>query len=146
MYNGHKLKHWYHLYAAGLWQVPFSEHLIALTESGLLDALDYIGVGIVGSDANRAAVKEVLPPKFHVVAEAGAGFEQVTHAAIVADLESDPEPAKILYCHSKGAANHRHDQDNWRKEMTQGVVYHWRECVDLLDEYDAVGCRWKRDP
>lgn len=138
-----KLKHYYHIWANGLWQVPFNEHLIALTDSGLLDSLDFIGVGIVGSDANRAAVKEVLPPKFQVVAESGAGFEQVTHAALAEDLQ---EPAKIFYSHTKGAANHRHDQDNWRREMTDGTVYHWRECVDLLDQYDAVGCRWRRDP
>lgn len=146
MYKGHKLKNYFHIYSTGLWQVPFNEHLTALTDSGLLDSLDFIGVGIVGSEANRQAVKEVLPPKFHVVAEAVSGFEQVTHAAIVAALESDPRPSKILYCHTKGAANHRHDQDVWRREMTDGTVYHWRECVELLDQHDAVGCRWRRDP
>jgi len=30
--------------------------------------------------------------------------------------------------------------------MTEGVVSHWRECVEFLNEYDAVGCRWRRDP
>lgn len=138
-----KLKHYYHIFSNGLWQLPFDEHLRALTDSGLLDVLDFIGVGIVGADANRAHVKKLLPSKFHVVAEAGIGFEQVTHTALAADLQ---EPAKILYCHTKGSANHRHDQDTWRREMTLGTVYHWRECVDLLDQYDAVGCRWRRDP
>lgn len=138
-----KLVHYYHIYSNGLWQLPFDEHLRALTDSGLLDALDFIGVGIVGADANRTHVKKLLPPKFHVVAEAGIGFEQLTHTALAADLQ---EPAKIFYAHTKGAANHRHDQDTWRREMTEGVVYHWRECVDLLDKYDAVGCRWRRSP
>lgn len=143
MYKGHKLKHYYHIFAQGLWQTPWTEHLTALTDSGFLDALDFIGIGIVGSEANRKRVKEVLPSRFNVVAEACSGFEQVTHAAIAEDLT---EPAKIFYAHTKGSANHRHDQDNWRREMTDGVVYHWRECVDLLDQYDAVGCRFRKDP
>lgn len=138
-----KLKHYYHIYADGHWAVPFDEHLRALTESGLFDMLDFIGVGIVGSDANREHVKKFLPEKIQVVAEAGLGWEQVTHTPLSKDLD---EPSKILYTHTKGAANYRPDQDTWRREMTAGVVYHWRECVDLLDKHDAVGCRWRRDP
>lgn len=138
-----KLKHYYHLYANGHWSVPFDEHLRALTDSGLLDALDFIGVGIVGTETNRNHVKKFLPPKFVVVAEAGIGWEQVTHTPLSKDLE---EPSKILYTHTKGAANYRPDQDIWRREMTAGTVYRWKECVDLLDNYDAVGCRWRRDP
>lgn len=146
MYKGHRIYHWYHVFANGLWQGPLTEHIQALNESGLMDVLDFIGVGIVGTDANRAHVKRILPSNFQVVAEAGVGFEQVTHTALVAGLTELEQPSKILYCHTKGAANHRHDQDNWRKEMTQGVVHHWQECVDLLNQYDAVGCRWRRSP
>lgn len=131
------------MYADGLWQVPFNEHLLALSESDLLDALDFIGVGIVGAEANRTMVKEFLPDKFHVVAEASSGWEQVTHTPLSHDLE---EPSKILYAHTKGAANNHKSQGSWRREMTDGTVYHWRECVGLLDKYDAVGCRWRRDP
>lgn len=146
MYKGHKIKHFYHIFASGLWQGPFNEHLVALTESGFLDVLDFIGVGVIGAEYERAEVRKALPPSFRVVAEAEGGFEQVTHTALVADLESDHGPSKILYAHTKGSANHRHDQDNWRREMTAGTVYRWRECVGLLDQYDAVGCRWRRNP
>jgi hypothetical protein len=138
-----KLKHYYHIYANGFWNVPFDEHIRALQESGLIDALDFVGVGIVGTEANRNHVKKFLPSDFHVVAEAGLGWEQVTHTPLSKDLN---EPSKILYTHTKGAANYRYDQDTWRREMTDGTIYHWRECVDLLDKYDAVGCRWRRDP
>lgn len=138
-----KLKHFYHIYSNGLWQQPFTEHVTALIESGLLEELDFIGVGIVGADAQRAYVKELLPPKFHVVAEASTGWEQVTHTPLSEDLE---EPSKILYAHTKGAANYHQLQEPWRKEMTDGTIYHWRECVNLLDQYDVVGCRWRRDP
>ena len=137
------LKHYYHMYANGFWETPFKEHLTALINSGLMHNLDFIGVGIVGTEVNRLRVKEALPPEFFVVAEADSGWEQVTHTQISKDLQT---PSKILYAHTKGAANNRHSQGSWRKEMTDGTVYHWRECVDLLDQYDVVGCRWRRDP
>ena len=138
-----KLKHFYHLYANGRWQEPFNEHVIALSDSGLMDSLDFIGVGIVGTGINREKVKKFLPSNFNIVAESVSGWEQVTHTPLSKDLT---EPAKILYAHTKGAANNNHNQQSWRREMTEGVVYHWKDCVKLLDEYDAVGCRWKRDP
>lgn len=138
-----KLKHFYHMYADGLWQAPFNEHLTALKDSGLLEELDFIGVGIVGSEANRTVVKKLLPSKFHVVAESKSGWEQVTHTPLAKDLL---EPSKIFYAHTKGASNNTRSQGSWRQEMTNGTVYHWRECVDLLDKYDAVGCRWQRHP
>lgn len=97
----------------------------------------------MGSEANRAEVKKILPSKLQVVAEADVGWEQVTHTPLSEDLQ---ETSKIFYAHTKGAANDRHSQAAWRREMTDGTVYHWRECVNLLDQYDAVGCRWRRDP
>lgn len=142
-----KLHHYYHLYAGGMWQVPVEEHIAALNKSGLINSLDFMGIGLVGSEDNRKRAKIELTASlgstlnWKIVAEENAGFEQVSQSTI--DLS---EPAKILYAHTKGAANHRHDQDNWRREMTAGTIYHWRECVDLLDKYDAVGCRFRKDP
>jgi len=43
-----RLSHFYHVYADGAWEAPVTEHLHALTVSGLLDSLDDLFVGIVG--------------------------------------------------------------------------------------------------
>lgn len=137
------IKHYYHIYANGRWTTPLDEHLLALTDSGLLDNLDFIGVGIVGDESERLKVKKYLPSEFYIVAEANSGWEQVTLMALSEDLQ---EPSKILYAHTKGAANNRHNQSSWRKEMTEGVVYNWAPCIKFLDQYDAIGCRWRRDP
>lgn len=138
-----KLKHYYHMYADGQWQTPFQEHLLALEESTLLDNLDFIGVGIVGSEQNRNTLKKALPSNFQVIAEANTGWEQVTQTPLSQDLD---EPSKILYAHTKGAANWRPGQDGWRQEMTEATVCCWRECVSLLDEYDTVGTKWRKEP
>lgn len=138
-----KLKHYYHIYANGRWEVPFNEHLVALRNSELLSNLDFIGVGIVGTKINRDKVKKSLPDNFNVVSEGVKGWEQVTLLPLSRDIE---EPSKILYAHTKGAAHNSHNQPSWRREMTAGVVGEWSRCVELLDSYSAVGCRWRRDP
>lgn len=137
-----KLKHWYHVYADGNWHLPFTEHMTALTESGLMDALDEINVGIVGCDEHREEVKLVLPPKSIVVMEACTGYEQLTMETIDAS-----EPAYIFYAHTKGASNPDRLRVDWRHSMTNGTVYGWKTCVNALTEgYDAVGLYWQTVP
>lgn len=137
-----KIKHFYHIFADGHWVVPFTEHITALKESGLMDVLDYVGVGIIGCDENREAVKSVLPPNFNIVVEACSGYEQVTMAEI-----DTSEPAWILYAHTKGASNPSNLRKIWRDSMSNGCIYGWRLCFDLLDKgYDAVGCYWQHQP
>ncbi len=142
------LGHYYHLYSQGIWQEAWKEHITALIDSSLYEHLDFIKIGMVGDKQSREYAIDIVKQhnKVEIAAESDSGFEQVTHDVIEQDIKSPGKSFKVLYCHSKGAANHRHDQDNWRREMTNGTVYHWKECVDLLDQYDAIGCRYRASP
>lgn len=135
------LKHWYHIYSeGGNWKAPVEEHLIALKKSGLSEALDYFGVGIVGNLHSRNQVKDFIVKsgiKFDVAVESNLGWEQITLDVIECEDED-----KILYAHSKGAAYPNTHSDDWRRSMTEGVVYRWRRAVELLAEVDSVGCYW----
>lgn len=135
------LKHYLHVYGDGKWKEPVSEHLEALRKSGLLDALDYFGIGIVGNPIHRMAVKNFfmsLGVKFSIAVEVNSGWEQVTLDKIEC-LDSD----LILYCHTKGAAYPSDYSDQWRRSMTVGVVYEWQRAVQLLEnDADAVGSHW----
>lgn len=136
------LRHYYHIYADGQWRGPVSDHIDALKKSGLSENLDYFGVGIVGSLSNRFAVKSYLAEaevEFSIAVEANLGWEQITLDVIECD-----DRDKVLYCHTKGAAFPNDHSDQWRRSMTEGVVYRWVRAVDLLEngEADAVGCHW----
>lgn len=135
------LNHYYHIYADGRWQVPLADHIAALNEAGLMQNLDFIGVGIVGTKENRESVKSTLPESFHVIAEEDEGWEHIT----LREMDFS-ETAKILYAHTKGAANPSQLQNRWRLSMTNVVVYDWRRCVEVLDEMDTVGCFFTPSP
>lgn len=135
------LKHWYHVYSEnGNWRGPVEEHIVALKSSGLIDALDYFGIGIVGNPGSREMVKNYIKStgvNFDVAIEANLGWEQVT-----LDVIDCKDEDKIIYAHSKGAGYPNTHSDDWRRSMTEGVVYRWQRAVELLEKNDAVGCHW----
>lgn len=132
------LSHFYHVFADGNWQTPVTEHLDHLERSGLAAALDSFGVGIVGSHLNRLEVIDFIDRRLQIdhLAEAEDGWEQVT-LNLMLDRMGD---SLVLYAHTKTAANYSDMHDQWRKSMTYFMVHRWRECVELLGEYDTVGC------
>lgn len=143
-----KLIHYYHIYADGKWTTPVKEHLSAYTKSGLA-ARSELRIGLVGSPTNRESAKEFITRSrvsFEVHAEAPTGWEQITLDRI--DLSED---ARILYCHTKGAAFQNQLSVPWRRSMTEALVSNWRLPVYILEmgvpeqgipPVDAVGCYW----
>lgn len=146
MYNGHRIVHYYHIYAQGLWKVPVYEHLVALTSSGLSEVIDSFNIGLVGSPEKRQEVIDYLIKEgcdFNIVAESDKGWEQETLDKLYEESLSAP-PFKVIYAHSKGASNPSRASVAWRQDMTEGVVGMWKVAVELLDNHDAVGIFWIR--
>ena len=133
-----RLTHFYHVFADGDWEIPVTEHLHALTVSGLLDTLDDLFVGIVGAPENRARVRDAFPAV--VVAEADEGWEQVTLQKLH-DFSHKHE-AKIFYAHTKGAWSRSELARAWRVSMTHDTVTRWGECVHALEKVQAAGPFW----
>lgn len=132
------LSHFYHVYADGEWLRPVKEHLTALDESGLSAALDMFGVGIVGSLDNRAEVFDYINQWLSIDITVGQtdGWEQVTLNL----LRRNAPAGGVLYAHTKTAANYSDMHDKWRRSMTFHNVIRWERCVELLRDYDTVGC------
>jgi len=133
-----RLTHFYHVYADGDWFPAATEHFEELRVSGLLDELDRVHLGVVGSAENRVKVKRVLP--YLVAVEADEGWEQVTLARLHQFCQTDD--GAVLYAHTKGAWSQSELARVWRVSMTHDVVSRWRECVDALEAVQAAGAFW----
>jgi hypothetical protein len=133
-----KLTHFYHVFADGDWQMPATEHFDELVTSGLLDNLDDVFLGVVGSRQNRDKVKHYLPGV--VVAEADNGWEQVTLQNVHEFAQTDD--GAIFYAHTKGAWSQGDLAKQWRVSMTHDTVTRWRECVTALLDVEAAGPYW----
>ena len=137
------LVHFYHIYANGAFEAPVREHVKELKESGLLDALDSVRIGIVGSEENRSLVLEFLNElniRFRVTATAETGWEQVTLRKVHSFAKTND--AYVFYAHTKGAYSQDRLAREWRVSMTHDTVTRWRECVESLKRVEAAGAYW----
>ena len=133
-----KLTHFYHLYADGDWLEPATEHIEELAISGLIDNLDDMFLGIVGSQENREKVERELPGVS--VAWRATGYEQITLNKL--KEYADTNDAYILYAHTKGASNQGDLANAWRVSMTHDTITRWQECVTSLKDHHAAGAFW----
>ena len=136
--------HYYHAYLTGNYQQIIAYHLDKLLDSELAQNLDQpLKLGLVGPAAARQQIatycSERIPTK--VVAEADKGWEQVTLNVLHADATNLAPTDSVLYAHTKGVSSTQ-SCDQWRENITRGVVTNWRECVNKLCEHEAVGCYW----
>lgn len=141
-----KLIHYYHIYSDGLWQFIVHQHFTSLISYGLINSLDEVRVGIVGSDVTRRKVKECLEAfnigKIVTDIELGTGFEQVTLNRLYE--ASKTEEAFYLYAHTKGCSDPSLINQLWCRSMLYYNVVMWRAAINELakDGIDAVGCHW----
>ncbi len=133
-----RLTHFYHVFADGDWEIPATEHFEELALSGLLDNLDNLFLGVVGTAENRAKVKRELPGV--VTVEADTGWEQVTLNKLHEFCQTDD--GAVLYAHTKGAWSRGELARVWRVSMTHDVVARWDECVHALEKVQAAGPFW----
>lgn len=140
-----KLHHFYHIYADGQWLDPVKEHIRALKESGLYDALTSFHIGIVGTPDNRLYLRRWLSDNdvnYTLAAEADTGWEQETQ--IPMHTFSQTNDGYILYAHSKGSYNNHEVNVRWRRSMIYWNVKRWKDVMEKLKTHDAVGCHWIR--
>lgn len=147
-----RIRHYYHVYAAGAWSAPVRDHFTALGRAGLDDIT--LTIGLVGPEQDRAMALERVRelcrkwdiPQPSEVAERDEGWEQVTLQQVYDDLRRPLGDYAVLYAHTKGAANDLDSSAAWRRSMTRQLVGGWEECLRQLKACDAVGCHWVKAP
>ena len=138
------LHHFYHIYADGDCETPIREHIRALKESGLYEALTSFHIGFVGQPHKIQEVFNCLNSLevvFHVAGKSNDGWEQVTMIPMW-EFSKINEGA-ILYAHTKGASNRSEVNERWRRSMIYWNVIRWRDAVaELATRAEAYGCHW----
>lgn len=138
------MHHFYHVYAAGKWQQPVTEHCRALVDYGLYDELNTFMVGFVGTDEQVKAARctlDVLVPKYEVCATAATGWEQVTLNSLYEFSQDHDGP--ISYAHTKGSSRNAPIDEPWRRMMEYHNFVQWQRPVEAVrDGATIAGCYW----
>ncbi|HVX99069.1 MAG TPA: hypothetical protein VHA55_04685 [Pseudorhodoplanes sp.] len=139
------LRHYYHVYADGHYDLIVREHFQALAVSGLARRLDHLHVGFVGSAervANARALVSSLAGPF-TANVAARGWEQETQDILWADACRVRPPFLALYAHTKGASSDTEINMHWRRLMTRHTILGWKRAVQSLrGPVGAAGCFW----
>jgi hypothetical protein len=126
--------------------VVITEQMAQLKASGLEDAATEIHVGINGGEESEL-FRELLPAKAQVTYH-GLQSKSENLTCVMAENWVKTHPGwAVLYFHSKSAthaigSSYGEYADNWRRRMMHHCVENWRQCVNDLETYEAVGCHW----
>ncbi len=135
---------YYHVAALNHWREVVSEHFEILSRrqfNGL------IKIGFIGSLNDYMFVDEAAK-RWNLRVSLGyrstnlADFEFPTLRLLEADCREGFD-GTVLYFHTKGLSSPGdRERFYWRRLMNYAVLFHWRQCMSLLNNYDACGVGW----
>jgi hypothetical protein len=128
-----KIAIFYHTFQSGMSAFVYQQQMHRLYCSGLIDAADYIHIGVNGD-------KELfnVPEKAKVVYNTNWKEETETLVALKNFAYENPDH-KILYFHMKGTSKETLVANAWRLMMEYFVIDRWKDCVKYLEDYDCAG-------
>jgi len=124
----------YHLYQHGDWRSFFNEQSSLLNDSGLVDECRFVHVGVNGEDIPES------DGKFRFAKNTEPLNEETPTLLSLRDFCASNPGWKVLYMHTKGITQPMQSTHDWRKIMEYYCIERWQECVEKLNEHDAVGC------
>lgn len=135
-----------HSCTMSIWGTEILDNMIKyIVESGLINVLDYVFINNVGIkiDINKY---HTISPKFIITNHSSDTniFENCTLRLMHFFCQYNPN-YKILYMHTKGVSYDRTHiyipgVTDWTNFMLFCLVSKYKECLEVLDHVDAVGC------
>jgi len=121
----------------------YVEQMLALKDSGLEDAADFIYCGVNGGPADFAAAACLAPERAEVVEHPATARSELSTMRALQQWLPGHENWFVLFHHLKCATRKDEWCAKWRLRMQDAVVTNWRRCVaDLEAGSEAVGCHW----
>jgi len=132
-----KIAIFYHIGQIGLGAFIYQQQIHRLYTSGLIQNADYIHFGVNGD-------KELFNIPDKVVVQKNENWKEETETLMsLRDFCKENSSHKVLYLHTKGISQQSLNGESWRLMMEYFVIDKWKECVEQLNEYDAVGSNLK---
>jgi hypothetical protein len=129
----------YHLHQYGDWQNFLAEQSALLIDSGLVNACQFIHIGVNGSEIPDSH------DKFRFVQNLEPWTEETPTLVALRDFCADNPDHEVLYMHTKGITQPMQSTHDWRKIMEYFCIEKWQDCVEKLSEHDAAGCLFMDD-
>jgi hypothetical protein len=149
-----KIGIFYHLWQGPTWETMFNDQMSILFDSGLLDAAEFVHVGINGEKEPIFKSEKI---QYHF--NQNPYREETDTMVSLLNFARKNNGYKLLYFHTKGLSfalrpmppaepfgNAIQYVYHWRKMMEYYAVFQWEDCIKILNKYDAVGPLFRLDP
>jgi len=117
-----------------------------ITKSGLINKLDYLYIINLGDEIN---INNIYKEKIKIISYSKniKLYEKPT-INLLAKFSKFNKNTKILYLHTKGVSYDITCQNiiDWVNLMINFLVKDYEYCLNLLDEYDCIGCNYMDKP
>jgi hypothetical protein len=132
-----KLAIFYHIGQIGIGAFVYINQLHRLYTSGLIKEASYIHFGVNGTQELFN-----VPDRTKVAYNQNHKEETETLISLRDFCKENPD-YKVLYFHTKGVTKESMNAESWRLMMEYFAIDRWKECVEYLNDYDAVGSNLK---
>jgi hypothetical protein len=132
-----KISIFYHIGQIGIGAFVYINQVHKLYTSGLIEEASHIHFGVNGNQElfNVPKNTKVIHNQNHK--------EETETLMSLRDFCKDNPDYKVLYLHTKGVSKESINAESWRLMMEYFVIDRWKECVEYLNDYDAVGSNLK---
>lgn len=120
------------------------EQMQALKQSGLLDALDELYIGVNGAEEDGQISRLFAPAKARITVHGARATTEIPTLNLLRKWLPGHEDWYVLYHHMKGVTHPGHiAYDHWRKRMERAVIWGWRSCIaDMDGGIESCGAHW----
>jgi hypothetical protein len=132
-----KLAIFYHVSQLGISAFLYQAQIHRLYTSGLIRQASHIHLGVNGD-------KDLFNVPRNAIIKRNQDWKEETETLIsLRDFCKENLDYKVLYFHMKGLTHQSMNGESWRLMMEYFVIDRWKECVEYLNDYDAVGSNLK---
>jgi hypothetical protein len=128
----------------GNWKEVFNELFNSIYESGLIEEVKKIYIGISGDEElynNHEKIEIIHRSRLD-------SYEFITLDYLLKYCKENSDN-KVLYIHTKGVSSsiqYMEAIDDWRKYMSYFVIENYKKCLDVLDKFNVCGVDWVEEP
>ena len=139
----------WHICGINNWKEVTTEQKNTILNSGILNVVDKVNITYLGKDSNDINWLLECNPKFKLDRyDSYLGhWESLCLKSLYEQAINSNSNINFLFIHAKGVSkpNNLYVQE-WRRTMEYHLITKYSNCLNLLKQYDAVGCFFRNEP
>ena len=136
---------YWHICELNDWKKIVIEQYNNLLKSNILNIIDKVFITFLGKDKNNIQFLLDLNNKF-VLDQFSTNlkhYERLCLTSLYENAINNETSFNVLYFHAKGVSRLGKEYEyvqNWRRKLEEKLIFNYSECLNLLNEYDVLGC------